>query len=327
MKRARMIIPLVIVTLGALFASITMNGPALSAFSDSDSKTQYRNNIEVLVAARAVSRAANSLAATGSIESNGKMTRESVLASRMSIENYKVKLRRQIELLEGMGYDDSVSRISEHADSLIANVDDIEQGRPDLLSAMLTGAQKRQKLGMTTPRELLPAIEDSLDDQFYYMVTGRSDSRDGITANTEADTRALTLVEFMRYYHLANLLGSAGSSQYSLLIAARLADPTLVTRLEESFDSSAHKMSRSIEYLAENGGPELNPKVIPLSQELIDAGSAQENYFDALKTRLEMAENERELIAANGRILESLQEEIDALVHDVEINHAASQNG
>ena len=319
MSRVRAAVPLISITaLGALFAIIALNGSALSA---SDSETSDGDNVEVLVAAFAVSRTANSLAATGAVASNGEMTRESVLASRASIDNDKAELRRQIELLEGRGYDDRVSRVSGHVDSLIANVDEIEQGRPDLLRAMLAGAQNLQNLGTTTPQELLPAITGSLDDQFYYMVTGRSESRDGDTAGAEA----LTLEEFLRYYHLTNLRSSMGASQYSCSLPLGWPDPTLVTRLEESFGSSAHIMSRSIEYLSENGGPELDPKVIPLSQELIDAGAGQENYFDALKARLEMAESERELIAANKRILDDLRAELDALVQDVERDYAAAQ--
>ena len=241
----------------------------------------------------------------------------------MSIDNDKTELRRQIKSLEGRGHDDRVSRISERVDSLISNVDEIEQGRPDLLRAMLAGAQNRQKLSITIARELVSAISDSLDDQFYYMVTGRSDSRDGNTTSAEAFTQE----EFLRYYHVAALLGSTGSAVYSLSIAAGMSDPTLVTRIEESFGSSAHIMSRSIEYLSENGGPDLHSKVIPLAMKLINAGTGQDNYFDALKARLDMAESERKLIAANGGILESLQTELDALVHDVQIKYAVTQNG
>ena len=76
MSRVRAAVPLISITaLGALFAVITLNGVALSASDDSDSETQGGDHVKVLATAFTVSRTADTLAATGAVASNGKMTR------------------------------------------------------------------------------------------------------------------------------------------------------------------------------------------------------------------------------------------------------------
>ena len=66
----------------------------------------------------------------------------------------------------------------EQADSLTANVSRIEDERPALLEAILAGERSWQQLLFSTNQKLLPAISSSLDNQFYYLMTGRSDFRD-----------------------------------------------------------------------------------------------------------------------------------------------------
>ena len=95
-------------------------------------------------------------------------------------------------------------------------------------------------------------------------------------------------------------------------------DPTLVTNVEEAFDTSAQRAEKSIAFLAEDGGYELDPRVVPLSRALFEAGTGDGNYFTALKVRLAMAVRERQLIAESDRILAGLQAETDALFDDVQ---------
>ena len=321
MGQSRITVPLIITTLGALIVIIALAAVGWTVIGNLNDQTQKSDHVEVLAAALAVSRHSNSLAATGAVASNAQMTRESVLRSRNSIAGDKTELTNTLALLEGKGYDDRVSRINEYVSLLVSNVDLIESGRPDLLRAMLAGAQNHRKLSISTTSELVPAISGSLDDQYYFMVTGRSDSRDRVAAGSEAFSQE----EFVRYTHLSTLLHSVGVAHSSLAVVSRMVNPNLVTNVEEAFDSAAQRMERSVEYLAENGGPELDPRVIPLSERLIETGTGQGNYFDALRTRLVMFARERELIAANERILDGLQTEIDALVQDVERDYTASK--
>ena len=90
--------------------------------------------------------------------------------------------------------------------------------------------------------------------------------------------------------------------------------PTLTSRVEETFDTAAQRMERSIAYLAENGGPDLNPGVITLSNRLL---AAESSTLNAMKLRTSMVAQERRLIGANRQIMAGLQAEIDGLVAEV----------
>ena len=66
-----------------------------------------------------------------------------------------------------------------------------------------------------------------------------------------------------------------------------------------------------------NGGPDLNPEVIPLANRLLDAGVGDSSALDAMKSRTAMVARERRLIGANRQILAGLQGEVDGLVEEV----------
>ena len=215
--------------------------------------------------------------------------------------------------MEGQGYDGSAERIGQQVDLLTANVSRIEDERPALLEAILVGERNWQELSLSTNYELLPAIGSSLDNQFYYMMTGRSDFRDG----NPSDSDHLSEEEYIRYWHMATLMESVSRGYWTLDFANRLTIPALTARVEETFDTAAQRMERSIEYLAEQGGPELNPEVILLANRLLDAGAGENSAMDAMNLRTSMVARERKLIGANRQILTGLQGEVDGLVAEV----------
>ena len=108
-----------------------------------------------------------------------------------------------------------------------------------------------------------------------------------------AKTITLAREDIEIYTHIDTLLRSVAIGHSSLLAASRMNDPAIVTNVEEAFDSSAQRAAKSIEFLAENGGYELHPDVVPLSTALFTAGTGEGGYFDALKIRLSMAVRER----------------------------------
>ena len=139
------------------------------------------------------------------------------------------------------------------------------------MEAILAGERNWQELSLSTNYELLPAIGSSLDNQFYYLMTGRSDFRGGDSPGVDR----LSEEEFLRYWHMATLMESVSRGYQTLDFANRLTIPALTARVEETFDTAAQRMERSIEYLEENGGPELNPDVIPLANRLLEAGTGR----------------------------------------------------
>ena len=130
--------------------------------------------------------------------------------------------------------------------------------------------------------------------------------------------------EFLRYWHLATLMESVSRGYWTLDFANRLTVPALAARVEETFDTAAQRMERSIGYLAEKGGPDLNPEVIPLASRLLDAGAGENSALDAMKLRTSMGARERRRIGANRQILAGLQGEVDGLVAEVKQSSAAA---
>ena len=280
---------------------------------DLEEARRGRGDVEVLAAAAEITRRSGALASMASVPSNARMTSESIAEARAGIANNEMELAHQLTALEGRGYDGSVERIGQQINLLTANVSRIEDERPALLDALLVGERNWQELSLSTNYELLPAIGSSLDNQFYFMMTGRSDFRDGSPSGADH----LSEGEFLRFWHMATLMESVSRGYWTLDFAHRLTIPALAARVEETFDTAAQRMNRSIEFLAINGGPELNSEVIPLVNRLLDAGAGENSALDAMKLRTSMVAQERKLIGANGQILVGLQGEVDGLVSEV----------
>ena len=242
------------------------------------------------------------------------MSREGLLESKAEISRLKAEISVQLEILADKGYGARVARVQAHVDSLVSSIDRIESGRADLLEALLRGEKARQELTVTNTRALFPALNTSFDNQLYYMLTGESDSRPSPASGGEALNRE----ELLRFWHLSRLFGDSVVGHTTLVIASSLQNPTFVARTQEAFDSIAQRMGRSLAYLAENGGPELDQRVLPLANRLREAGSGQESQFGDLEARLRLAVAERDLIAVSETSQAALLGELDALAGEVQ---------
>ncbi len=309
----RVTVLLAISTLGVLAVVIAAGVASWLVIADLEDESRGSGDVEVLATAAEINRRSSTLASTASVRSNARMTSESIAAAGAAIAGDEAELASQLTALEGQGYDRSLERIGQQVDLLTANVSRIEDGRPALLEAILAGERNWQELSLSTNYELLPAIGSSLDNQFYYMMTGRSDFREGDSSGRDR----LSAEEFLRYWHLATLMESVSRGYQTLDFANRLTIPALTARVEETFDTAAQRMVRSIEYLEENGGPELNVDVIPLANRLLEAGTGNNSDLDAMKVRISMAAREGRLIGANGQILAGLQGEVENLAAEV----------
>ena len=319
-SRRRMSASLAIGSLGALAIFIASAVAGWLVIDSLEAESRGRGDVEVLAAAAEVTRRSSALASTASVASNTRMTPESMAEARVAIASNEAELADRLTDLEGHGYDGSVERIGQQVNLLTANVSRIEDGRPALLEAILIGERNWQDLSLSTNYELFPAIGSSLDNQFYYVMTGRSDFRDGNPSGSDR----LSKDEYLRYWHLATLMESVSRGYWTLDFANRLTIPALTARVEETFDTAAQRMERSISYLAEDGGPDLNPEVIPLANRLLDAGAGENSALDAMKLRTSMVARERKLIGANRQILAGLQGEVDGLVAEVRQSLAAA---
>ena len=309
-------------SLGVLAVVIASAVAAWLVIDRLEDESGGRGDVEVLAAAADITRRSGVLVSTTSVPSNARMTSEGIAEARSVIASNHEELADQLTALEGRGYDDITERIGRRIDLLTANVSRIEDERPALLEALLEGERNWQELSLSTNYELLPAIASSLDNQFYYVMTGRSEFRTGNTSGSDH----LSEEEFIRYWHMATLMESVSRAYWTLDFANRLTIPALAARVEETFDTAAQRMERSIEYLAENGGPELNPEVIPLANRLADAGVGANSALDAMKLRTSLVAKERRLIGANGQLLAGLQGEVDGLVAEASQSSAAAED-
>ena len=319
-KSRRIYASLAVNSLGALVIIIASVVAGWLAIHNLEAESRGRGDVEVLAAAAEVTRRSSALVSTASVPSNTRMTPESMAEAKTAIASNEAELADRLTALEGRGYDGSAERIGQQVNLLTANVSRIEDERPSLLEAILVGQRNWQELSLSTNYELFPAISSSLDNQFYYMMTGRSDFRDG----NPSDFDHLSKEEYLRYWHLATLMESVSRGYWTLDFANRLTIPALTARVEETFDTAAQRMERSIAYLADDGGPDLHPEVIPLANRLLDAGTGENSALDAMKLRTSMVAQERRLIGANGQILAGLQGEVDGLVAEVRQSSAAA---
>lgn len=308
--------PLVIAAAAALILITASSAVGWRIVGGLQGQDQSNGDTQALSAVLGVARHADALALLGAVESNLGMTRDSVIAGRAAIAEHEAELDEQMSILAGGDYAARVENLAEQVGLLTSNVDLIEAGRPELLRAILAGEAKRVELRDAASRNLTLALTNSVDNQTYYMMTGRSEFRD-----TEADS--LNNLEVLRFRHF-NTLASATTNGYLVLqSASRMTDPTLVTSLEEAFDSERHRARLSMEFLSAEGGPEIDESVIPLAEQLFQTGPDPINYFDEIRARLSLAVAERELIALNQQILDRLGAEIDGLVEEIQRNAAS----
>lgn len=252
--------------------------------------------VEILGAALAISRHASALVA------------EPLPTSQAGFPGYRATitanisgLNQQVRALVGKGDQERVRQIGALVSQLSANTNLILRDRPALLRAVAAETMSRQTLTQTNRDTLFPAAAASVDNQFYHVMTNVGDGT------------ALSDEDILRYAHMDSLGANVTLGHTLLLVASLMQDPTFVARIQESYDSVNSRIGRDIEYLSDYGGPNLGPQVLPLAREFVAAGSADNNYFDRLASRLELVVQENERITTNENILDQLLNEIDRL--------------
>ena len=271
--------------------------------AQNDAGAEANNDVVVLAAALEITRQAGELAAVSSTETQRGMTEDDLRASGAAVKRHGAALTQQLAILSGKGHDARVARIARQVNLLVTNAASIERGRPALLKAITDGDVKRRALSTANTTTLIPAATNSTDSQFYGL------NGDVIKWSFQNDAR--------QYQQMKQLESDIGLGHTLLGIANLMQDPTYVARTQEGFDSTAERMQRSIAYLSVNRPSALDPKVIPLAKNLIDAGRGDDNFFDRLEQRLELAADERNLIAENEKTLEQLLFQIDSLAAEV----------
>ena len=222
-------------------------------------------------------------------------------------------MRQALDTLEDLGYGAALARLYPEIDRLDSVTERILNGRPELAAALQSVAQRRAELRSLVDYHLDPAVVSSLDNQLYYMLTGRSEFRDVGIAGSDP----LSQVEFLRYWHLASAYNSLFRTFSGLVIAIIMTEPTLIGEGEERFITASHRLERSIEALDETGGPELAPNLVALARQFMSFGDGESNVFDSLRHRLPLIASENGLLEAAQQIGSGLQAGADAILDSI----------
>ena len=267
-----------------------------------DASDSAENDIQVLAAALAITRDAGRLVAVSG-ETQSGMTTNDLSQSSIVVAAQKSALQGHVSAISGKGYDDRAESIQGLVNQLVSNAESIRDGRPQLLRAITEGEMRGQQLRVANTTSLIPAANITQDDQYYDLMG------EEIKWSFQNDVR--------RYQQMLQLAGDVGLGHTLLSAASLIQNPTFVARTQEAFDSTAERIERSIEYLSTTQGGELEPQLIPRARQLVAAGAGENNFFDRLERRLELAVAERNLIEDNATTLEQLLFEIDSLAAEV----------
>ena len=229
-------------------------------------------------------------------------------------------MRQALATLEEAGLLGEFAHLHSQVDRIDSIVERIFNGRAELSEALQSAASERAQLRSFLDHQLEPAVIASLDNQLYYMLTGRSDFR----AEGSVDLDRLSQTEFLRYWHLASVNESIFRTFSGLIIAIIMRDATLIGEGEERFITASHRLEKSIDFLEQEGGAEVDSQLVPLARQFIAFGNGESNVFDSLRHRLPLIATERQLIEANQQIFASMQVDIDALLDSILENATSS---
>lgn len=223
-------------------------------------------------------------------------------------EQYR-EFERQLEILEESGEEgnaERVSRIRGYGETLISDIESIETAMPatfdlaeqeDALRVELAAAQDAVDL----------ALIPSIDDQFFYLITGYR----SLVKEADALEDYFTGDQLNSYRHLANLHTDAAQAGQVLASAFTVSDAAQVGPLRERFEAAAGRIQNTFAVYQD---PAVQFQLAPVVDALLQLGSGEGNAFDIAERQLTLIANQRELLARNNTLALQLTEEVDALV-------------
>ena len=304
-----------IAALDGILASLQTEATALLAqtIDDIGSAESYRGLAEVLNAALAVDQHLSSVAASSAARTTPATPLDELPSIRGNAARETSEIRQRLDVLDGAGHGDAVMRLRAELGRFVSSTENIHDGRPELAEALRSAAGQRAQLRTFFDYQLRPAVVSSLDNQLYYMLTGRSEFADGGASGADPLSRE----ELLRYRHLTLIFNSLFRTFSGLIIANIISEPTLIAEAEERFTTAAHRLETSTAYLEQEGGSEVHPQLAPLARQFIAFGNGDANFFDALRHRLPLIAQEAELIETSQQATLAMQADLDMLLDDV----------
>ena len=279
------------------------------AVGSSDTPRDEDPNLRATVAALSVARHARSLADITSVGTRADMSLEALAKSKASIDAEAAELRRQLDLLASAGREDAAARMGDLLDELMLSAKQLEDARPQFAQVLRESASRRQQLIADTTWQLLPAAVASGDDLFYSIVTGGDADRNGSRTTDSASVEDVLL-----YARLALLTQQVDQGYTVLEVATRQTDSAFIATVEENVNLVMHQLRDNLDYFSDTDHEDLDPMLVPLARDLVDAAYGEENLIDLMKTRLRLSDQEAQLAAAVDEASSSLQAEVNAVL-------------
>ena len=160
---------------------------------------------------------------------------------------------------------------------------------------------------VTLRAELEQVLIPAVDDELFYILTGRSE----LGAFVAPYPVHFSEAEFGTYRHLTALQADTNIALQQLSSVFSIFDPDLVEAQAERFESSTASIDRN---LAALNNVELEARLMPLYDRLKELGLAEDGVFVTLRSRLELADAQSGLLALSQEQSADLLVEVDELV-------------
>ena len=156
---------------------------------------------------------------------------------------------------------------------------------------------------------LIPAV----DDELFYIITGRSE----LGAFIAPYALHFSEEEFGTYRHLTALQADTNIALQQLSTVFSIFDPALVEAQAERFESSTASIDRNMAAL---NNADLEEQLSPLYGRLKFLGLADDGVFVTLRSRLQLEEEQIELLALSRQESTILLAEVDELVGEAALS-------
>ena len=279
------------------------------------------NDAAILSASAGVARQSGAVASAAGEPTGMVMTPEGLDERSAAATAAGSALAQHLDALDiaaaGAGYGARLAAIRAHSDALLDGARRIDAGRPELLRLLHEGRENYRKFSYDYRESLNSALVTSLDDQIYDMMTWEV----GPGASADPADNPVSRHAVFRYQHTFELLASARVAISKLVEASALSHPFQVVIVREEYEAAAQRMRSSLDdhYQVPGDAPgaESNAEIHRLSDAILDAGAGENNLFQTIDRRLQLASDEQRLIDDQRQTLTALHREVDALVAEV----------
>ena len=198
------------------------------------------------------------------------------------------------------------ARIRDSVDMLIVNINAIREDMTRLYELNVRRNALRTEL-VTLREKMNDIMVPAVDDQLFYTMTGY-ESLDSRPVSREEH---FTENELARYRNLEGLRTDANTANQLLESAFSISSAPLLEPLRERFESAKGSIERNIAALEESP---LRDDITPLTGRLLELGTGDNNGFDLLRQRLELIQNQQDLLELNSSIAIELVIDVNSLV-------------